>query len=92
MNAYQNWLTLRELDQALGAAKGTAFRAFKRLESGFAMGIDYCLLDPATPSPLVEELRHGQRLYASSLRVLLLSPEAAARVLDAARRDPGSDA
>jgi hypothetical protein len=34
----RGWLTLKELDQGAGRPKGSAFRAFKRLEPGWHEG------------------------------------------------------
>jgi hypothetical protein len=71
-----SWLTLRELDQAQGAAKGAAFRAFKALESQLSAPRDFRLLDAARDA--VEIAALGSRRYRSSRNVLLFSPETAA--------------
>lgn len=70
------WLTLRELDQAAGAPKGTAFRAFKRLHAALVEGRDFRLLDAATDAAEIAGL--GARAYASSRNVLVFSPRACA--------------
>ncbi|HEX4895529.1 MAG TPA: hypothetical protein VFV11_04285 [Solimonas sp.] len=88
MSAYHGWQTLRELDLRLGAAKGTAFRAFRRLESRYAEGSDYVLLDASHSPELLAALRAADRLYRSSPRPLLLSPALADAVLAAARNPP----
>ncbi len=58
---YPGWLSLRELDAEQGLAKGTAFRAFKRLLPDLAEERDFVVLD---------HQRHGA-LAAARLRRLL---------------------
>jgi len=74
------WTTLKELDRRAGRAKGTAFRAFKRLERHWREGHDYRLLQPDRDGPEIEALRATERVYASSRSVILLSPGAAQAV------------
>ncbi len=71
-------VTLREIDQALSMPKGSAFRAFKRLS--LVEGRDFWLLTPSMHGTALNTLRHGRRLYASSIHAVLLSPEAAEQV------------
>jgi hypothetical protein len=72
-------VTLREIDQTLGMPKGSAFRAFKRL--ALIEGQDFWLLTPSMHGLALGTLRQGRRLYASSIHAVVLSPEAAQRVL-----------
>lgn len=82
MNLYPNTRTLRELDAAAGAIKGSAFRAFKRSLGQLREGVDYHVLSPDQHLKLLEELRSKDRIYPSSINVVLLTPGAAQRVLD----------
>lgn len=75
MNISAGWVTLRELDEAAGAPKGTAFRAFKRMESQLDGNLDFRLLDAQADAAEIAALR--ERIYRSSRNVLLFSPETA---------------
>ena len=77
------WRTLREIDAAAGRPKGAAFRAFKRLESGWREGVDFRVLRPERDGAELETLRAGGRLYASSRVAILLSTAAAGALRDA---------
>lgn len=77
------WATLRDLDQAAGMPKGTAFRAFKQLESSWREGADYRVLRPGRDDAELLALRGSRRLYAASRVGVLLSPGAATAVRDA---------
>lgn len=79
------WLTLREIDQQAGQPKGSAFRAFKRLESDMTENRDYQLLSSDRDAARIEALRAASRVYRSSRNVLLLSAETARRLLDSFR-------
>ena len=77
------WLSFRELDERAGRPKGEAFRAFRRLESGWREGEDYRLLrsaDAEVASELIA-LREQERIYRSSVTVVLLSPTRSAELL-----------
>ena len=80
MNDYRGWSTLREIDQALGLDKGSAFRAFKQVEPGLKEGADFKVLAPATERDDIEILRSAGRIYAGSVNVVLLAPHARAQV------------
>jgi len=72
----EGWLSFRELDERAGRPKGEAFRVFRRLEPGWLEGRDYRLLrrdDPGAAAELTT-LREQQRVYRSSVSVVLLSP------------------
>ena len=71
-----SWLTLRELDEAAGAVKGTAFRAFKALAPALSEPRDFRLLDARRDAAQIAAL--GERAYRSSRNVLLFSPRACA--------------
>lgn len=75
-----SWLTLLELDRRLGRPKGTAFRAFKRLEPRWAEGRDFRVLQPDRDGAEIAALRAAGRVYASSRTVILVSAAAAAQV------------
>ncbi len=68
-----DWHTFRDIDTALGAAKGTAFRAFKQLRPELVEGRDFSVLRADTHGRRIESLRRNGRIYASSVNVVLLS-------------------
>ena len=72
------WVSLRELDERLGQPKGAAFRAFRR--AGFAEGRDFRLLDSARDAAEIAALRAAERIYRSSVNVVLLSRASADRL------------
>ena len=78
MTGAQGWRTLRELDEQLGRPKGAAFRAFKGLD--LAEGTDFRVLTPARDGAEIAALRDAGRIYRSSVNVVVLSADAAARV------------
>ena len=75
-----SWSTLKELDTAAGRPKGTAVRAFKRLEPAWREGAQFRVLRGGAE---FDALRASGRLYATSRVAILLGPEAAAAVRDA---------
>ncbi|SFF33750.1 hypothetical protein SAMN04488120_102264 [Fontimonas thermophila] len=77
--------TLRELDQAAHAPKGSAFRAFKHLAERFEEDRDYVVLHHERDRARIEALRARQRIYAGSLNVIVLAPHAAEAVAAALR-------
>lgn len=80
---YSGWLSMRELDEAAGLPKGSAFRAFKALAGDLAEGTDYVVLDHRTAEGLAASKTVQGRLYRSSIAPVLLSAAAAARVRSA---------
>lgn len=74
MNAYRDWQTFREIDTAAGWIKGTAFRRFKQIESGFREGTDYRVLHHQHDQSAIAQLRAAGRIYDSSVNVVLLAP------------------
>lgn len=89
MNAYPDWLGLREIDAAAGTGKGAAFRVFKRMAAALREGTDYVVLRGSDPDPQIDALRAQQRLYAGSVHAILLEPAAARRVIAALVGDGG---
>lgn len=77
-----SWSTLLDIDRLARKPKGSAFRGFKRLLPTLREGPDFVVLDTAAPSPLLAELSAAGRVYRSSLRVVLLAPEAARRIAE----------
>lgn len=73
--------TFRELDEATGLTKGSAFRAFKRLEPGLIEGQDYCLLRAVEDHARIEDLRREERIYRNSVNIVLVDDALAARLL-----------
>ena len=73
--------TFRELDEAAGQPKGSAFRAFKRLEPGLREGQDFQLLRPEHDDARIGELRTQQRIYRNSVNIVLLDDALAERLL-----------
>jgi hypothetical protein len=82
---YPGWLSLREIDAALGLDKGCAFRGFKRLLPQLTEGQDFLVLDHQRYGALASKLHAAGRLYRSSVSPVLLRPEAAARLIEALR-------
>ncbi|MGH8445478.1 MAG: hypothetical protein ACREVL_09425 [Solimonas sp.] len=81
MNVYRSWRTLREIDDAAGLAKGSAFRAFKRLAPQWREGADYRVLDHREDAVAIAALRDGGRIHASSINIVLLSESCADALL-----------
>ncbi len=75
--------TLRELDAAIGAAKGTAFRLFKQLEPELREGEDFIQFRAGVDDALISNLREEQRIYAGSVHALLFMPAARDRIVTA---------
>ncbi|WP_052378592.1 hypothetical protein [Polycyclovorans algicola] len=75
--SWHQWLTLRECDQRLGAPKGTAFRAFKSSLDRWVEGQDFHRLDAHLHADDIQRLRRGNRLYDSTVHVVLLSQQTA---------------
>ena len=76
------WRTLREIDQDAARPKGAAFRAFRALESQLADGTDFRVLVAGAE---YDALKKSGRAYASSVKVILLAPALAERLLQALR-------
>ncbi|WP_293391521.1 hypothetical protein [Nevskia sp.] len=89
---YSGWLSMRELDEAAGLPKGSAFRAFKSLAGDLAEGTDYVVLDHRTAEGLAASMTVQGRLYRSSIAPVLLSATTAARVQSMMTTPSGPDA
>lgn len=76
------WRTLKELDAAAGLPKGSAFRAFKRLEPGLREGAHFRVLRPGADDAEIAALRAAGRAYGASRVVILLGEHAASAVRD----------
>ncbi len=76
MSDYRDALTMREIDERMRMPKGSAFRAFKRIEASLREGRDYHLLRAVEDAAAIAPLRAGQRIYAGSVNVILLAPSA----------------
>jgi hypothetical protein len=82
MSDYLHWHSFRELDEASGLAKGSTFRAFKHVEPQLVEQIDYRVLRAQEQRELIEILRANQRIYTSSVNVVLLAPTAEVLILN----------
>lgn len=80
MSAYPQHHTLRELDEAAGVTKGSAFRVFKRLGNELQEGVDYRVLHHEVDRAALDNLKHADRIYRSSVNAVLLSAAAAQRI------------
>lgn len=80
MNAYPDWLSLRDLDTRAGLTKGAAFRAFKQLEPQLREGLDFVLLDHQHAQQTIAMLKSQGRVYQSTVNLVLLHPDAAGRI------------
>ncbi|ABI55688.1 hypothetical protein Mlg_0333 [Alkalilimnicola ehrlichii MLHE-1] len=76
----ERYYTLRQLDEHLGAPKGTSFRRFRR--AGLVEGRDFLQLDPEQDAQLLARLAEEGRAYPAPARVLLIRAGACARVLN----------
>lgn len=83
------YTTFRDLDQAFGLPKGSAFRTFKR--QALTEGRDFLLLRAGPDSGEIEALRHSGRIYAASVNVVLLTASGADRLRDALGKTHGVD-
>jgi len=73
--------TFRELDEAAARPKGSAFRAFKRIEPQLREGLDFQLLRAGADDAQIEVLRREQRIYSNSVNIVLLGDAVARRLL-----------
>lgn len=80
------WRSLRELDESLQRPKGSAFRAFRRIEAYWQEARDFVVLHHERDRELIDALRQQQRIYASTVNLIMLSPELADAVITQMRR------
>jgi len=87
-------LTLREIDIRTGQPKGTAFRAFRRLEPQANEGKDFWVLQAGNDAALIDALRNSNRIYPGSVNVVIVSARFADLIVAAleAGTPPDSDA
>ena len=81
--------TVRELDETLGVAKGTAFRCFKQQLAQLQENSDFHVLEAVRDKETIELLRRQGRIYPQSVNVVLLSPASAERLLECMRQQSG---
>ena len=65
--------TLREVDERCGRPKGSAFRAFKRLQGALRENVEFAVLPARTARTEIERLRAQRRIYRSSVNVIVLT-------------------
>lgn len=75
-------LSLREIDRHNQVAKGTSFRAFKRVEPRLTEGVDFVLVDPNSPKG--QALLANGKAYPSSRVIILVTEKAYAAMQQAA--------
>lgn len=69
----QQLLSFKEIDTLHQRPKGTAFRAFKKLNKILIEGEHYIYLPTTTHAKDIETLRQTGRLYASTVNAVLLT-------------------
>jgi hypothetical protein len=69
----QQSLTFKEIDTLHRCSKGTAFRAFKRLNEQLIEGEHYYYFNAQTQGAEIERLRREKRLYAATVNAVLLT-------------------
>lgn len=74
--------SLKEVDEARGTTKGTAFLAFKQLRDGFDEGRDFYYLNGEQDAAEIEALRMQGRVYANSVNAVLLTESGYTAVMD----------
>ena len=90
MTVPEGWRTLREIDTAAGRGKGDAFRTFKRRVAHWHEGRDFAVLDPQRDAEAIAGLRAMQRVYATSISVVLVAPAVAETLIaELGARPPG---
>lgn len=82
MSKREKTWSLKEVDGARGAAKGTAFLAFTQLKEGFNEGRDFYYLSSDQDANEIQSLRASGRLYESSVNAVLLTESGYGAVMD----------
>lgn len=77
-----DWKSFRELDEAWGARKGTAFLAFKRALPSLREGTDFIYLNHHQQQDEIAQLRAADRIYVSSVNVVLITAATARKLCD----------
>ncbi|RJS95057.1 hypothetical protein [Salinisphaera sp. Q1T1-3] len=78
----QKTWSLKEIDEARGASKGTAFLAFKQLKESFDEGRDYYSLNASEDASEIEKLRSDGRIYATTVNAILLTEGGHSAIVD----------
>ena len=86
-------LGLRQIDRMNGVAKGTAFRAFKRVRHELREDRDFFVVDIGEPgdtasAQLLRAMQEAAALYPASRVAVLITAEAYARMQGVARLQP----
>lgn len=68
----QTW-TFKEIDQQLGCAKGTAFRAFKRVTPSLQQDQDFFYFSAARQADQIDKMRQSGRIYQTTVNAVLLT-------------------
>lgn len=74
--------SLKEIDEARGAKKGTAFLAFKQLKESFDEGRDFYYLSSIQDSREIEQLRSSGRIYETTVNAILFTEGGYQSVID----------
>ena len=74
--------TLKEIDQARDARKGTAFLAFKQLKDSFDEGRDFYYLSASHDSRDIEQLRKTGRIYETTVNAVVFTEGGYQSVID----------
>lgn len=75
-----DWKSFRELDEAWNRTKGTAFIAFKRALPALREGTDFIYLSHDKNKNEINQLRANDRIYASSVNVVLIAEATASKL------------
>lgn len=66
-------LSFRQIDELNGFVKGASFKLFKMHRAALTEGIHYFYLSEHTHRLLLADLKKTERIYASSLHLVLLT-------------------
>ena len=80
MGSPLDWKSFRELDEEWKTRKGTAFIAFKRALPTLREGIDFLYLSHLQQQDEIDQLRAANRIYPSSVNIVLLAGKTAGRL------------
>ncbi|MEQ6342603.1 MAG: ORF6N domain-containing protein [Gammaproteobacteria bacterium] len=65
--------TFKQIDEMLSRPKGTAFRAFKRMQHRFIEGEHFYCVDARVDADAVAELRQAGKIYISTVNVVFIT-------------------
>lgn len=83
-------LSLRQIDQLNGLAKGATFRLFKAHRERLQEGQDYFHLSADKHGELIEQLKVSGQVYATSVHLLLFTRQGYERLQALAKVDATS--